>query len=369
MNSTRGSHHLPIRAGSLLFLFAIMFSTGCPASKPLPLEAPIPTGPPPSLLTLRPAARVACTDLRTLSCDTLACARVEGRRWIPFDARTLAPKPGSLELPMDAERLIPQDDGFRILGRCGASPCALDLRESQVLPLVPAPQAETATPPLPPPEPATPASQAQSRSRSWNRLIQEKWRIPFQKQVPAPGGGVITYLRGAEVDSALLMRAGGGLRQARAQGSGGLLSCDAWMALHPTGQELYLLPWPSSRLSAHDPQNLSERWSLSLDSPAVGLFLDSAGRFAILGRTTPPETGRLLDYTVENPDNQGAEDPNADGRLDLSSRPPIVETLLIDLSRQELVTSARGAFRAWLPRPGGGMILAASEEIVALDPP
>jgi hypothetical protein len=337
-------------------------------------------------------------DLAAMACQATTCAWVSRQTFTEVDPATLKPRGQPLPLQGSVHRITATENGFRLEGTCGAQPCVILVQpgvgdappnvsrieastgaaggtpvagQSPSPSSAPGPAAgnaplgSTAADNAPP---GSTAADAMARSLSWNRIIERHWRVPFQKTIPSPGGGVITWLRGVDVATARLMRVGHGLVEAPAAGSSWPITCTGWLALHPTGSEFYLLTWPSSRIFAYDPSTLTKRWSLDLGAPAVGLFLDPSGRFLLVGLSDRPDPERLSDWEVTPRTGEESSDPAGDGVIDLSVLPPIVATELVDIAGPTTVVRADGAFRAWIALPDGARLLATDREVVRLEP-
>ncbi|MFZ5481081.1 MAG: hypothetical protein ACOZNI_30245 [Myxococcota bacterium] len=199
-----------------------------------------------------------------------------------------------------------------------------------------------------------------------NRAVANGWRAGFGRVLVAPGGALVTWARGTE-GTGQLVRAGGAAVFVRIPAASAPVSYPAWLALHPTGTEAYLLPWPSDALTAFDPVQLQTRWSVRVGGPAVGLFLDADGRW-LIAQTGPDETDRFVDWPLPAFVGEAPGDPLADERVRAFPRPPARETVLVDLARRAVAVRVAGAFRGWLA-DGGRRLLATDREVVIFNPP
>lgn len=155
------------------------------------------------------------------------------------------------------------------------------------------------------------------------------------------------------------MRMGGGFRTIDAPAIAHTVTCEGWLAPHPSGLEVYLLLWPTPELTAYDSRALAPRWSIELPGPSQGLLVDNAGRFALLALTEPPDPDRLTDYPPS---------ALADGAILPHDRPEHLQVVLLDLASGRVAAQAPGTLVAWLPSPDGGWLLATEREILRLDP-
>ncbi len=302
-------------------------AAGCPKAPPpvLPPEAEVSTEPAPALRGLTVAARRGIEGLEAVECAAAGCTWHGPDGAHAFDPLTLVPGEASPDsTPIEAG---------------------------------------------PWPEPPT---DEPSQRRSWERLqwatLMESWRrLPFQRQIPVAGGAMVTYQRGLEGTGGKLLRIGGGFRSVDAPGLQGSVSSEGWLAPHPSGLELYLLLWPEAELHAYDSRSMLPRWSLELPGPSQGLFVDPAGRYALLSLTAAADPDRLTDH----PPPPLAASPEAEllrGSFALPSDPPeLLGVLLVDLASRAVVARAEGAFRGWIATPDGAWLLASEREILRLE--
>jgi hypothetical protein len=214
---------------------------------------------------------------------------------------------------------------------------------------------------------------------AWNLGRARAWRSPFSRVVVAPGGAMLAYFRGP---------GGGTLVRSPGRGAVRIVAPDApaswpaWLAMHPTGTEAYLLPWPSSVLVAVDPASLATRWSLPLEAPAHGLFVDPGGRW-LLAEVAEGDVGagealrsRWTDWPTpahHTPADDAraqalglsqAPDPTRDEVVRTWERPPSTAVSVIDLARGEETLRVPGAYRRWSILPDGRLVLATDRSVV-----
>ncbi len=223
-------------------------------------------------------------------------------------------------------------------------------------------------------------------TEAWNLGRARGWRSNFSRVVVAPGGSMLAYFRGP---------GGGTLVRSPGRGAVRILapeapaSWPAWLAMHPTGTEAYLLPWPASVLVAVDPASLATRWSLPLEAPAHGLFVDPGGRWllaevaegdagvgdALTARWTDWPTPALHaaadDAAARAAGLAQAPDPARDEVLRTWERPPATSVSVIDLARGEETLRVPGSYRRWSILPDGRLLLATDRSVVIHrpDPP
>jgi len=183
----------------------------------------------------------------------------------------------------------------------------------------------------------------------WNTQIANGWRSPFQEVIPTPKGGRVSYLRSLETDAARLMRTGGGMRAQPAPRAPGPVSYRRWLALHPTGQQAYLIPWPHHEVIALDPDSLMTGWRLDLGEPALGLFIDKTGQYLVGETGGSAESEQLLDYSGDPILADEGTDPAADPGLAEITRPEMTHTFIIDLENQVLVARLPGTYMRFIP--------------------
>ena len=299
--------------------------------------------------------QIAVQDLRSLACDESTCFAIDGTTLARVDVEPLVL---SVVAPLARiGTLVSDQGGWWLVHACGTGWCRASLDTAT--------GALGAEAPLPPPVPAFPSDLATLAAR-WNTMIANGWRSPFQTRLPAPGGGVVSYLRGLAPSSAQLMRTGTAPAVAPAPSSSEPGTYPGWLALHPTGQEAYVLVWPDGELRALDPARLEARWRLALRAGAHGLFVDPGGRYLLAEQSGAVEHDRYVDFDVQTI-GAGA-DPTGDPELALRSRPPGAETIAVDLARHETALVLDGAYVAWVPRGDAGFIVATRTKIAALRP-
>jgi hypothetical protein len=297
--------------------------------------------------------RIAVQDLRSLACDASICLAIQGTTLARVDLEPLAL---TAMVPLaKTGTLVTDEHGWSLVHACDTGLCRASLD--------PATGTIGAAAPLPPPVPAFPSDATALTSR-WNVMIAKGWRSPFQTRIPSPGGGVVSYLRGLEPASAQLMATGRAPAVAPAPASSEPATYPGWLALHPTGQEAYVLVWPGGDLRAIDPARLTEHWRVALRPGAHGLFVDPGGRYLLAEQAGAVTHDRYVDFEVET---VGAgPDPTGDAELALRARPPGAETVAIDLARHQSALTIDGAYVAWVPRGDAGFVVATRATIAVL---
>jgi hypothetical protein len=385
------SLHADRRSLMLMPLLVAMLASGCPKviEPQLPAESEVDEPEPRALASLKPTATRAVPGLWAIACDTTRCVWADDRGLTVFDPVSLDPLMPAMAVPIiEPTTLELGPTGVIVSAACqaGDSCSATVSWEGEVTlapPHPPAQELESGEAPVPSPavepaeapaDPATPGPAPQPTGEAtvhnqvtlerdtWAGLMQHSGRLPFHRRVPVAGGGMVTYQRGYGQAGGRLMRIGGGVRSVDAPGIDGV-SCEGWLAPHPSGLEFYLLLWPQPALLAYDSRSMQPRWGLDLPGPAQGLFVDPAGRYALLSLTAPPDEHRLTDHPAIVLGHAGLADNDA-----LPDDPPDPQAvLLLDLGARSSVAQAKGAFRGWLSTPDGAWILAGSEEIVRLE--
>lgn len=196
--------------------------------------------------------------------------------------------------------------------------------------------------------------------------VQQRWRIGFQRLLIAPDGAPVSLSRGPD-GTGQLVRAGSPPRVARVSVGASAASFPGVFALHPRGEEAYLLAWPGTVLRAFDPLTLTPRWSLPLGGAAQGWFVDADGRFLVAG-TGPATDERFVDWPLPAVDPAVVGDPAADERLRVQARPPVDRTVVVDLARRAIVVEARGRLRRWVGAGEERYLLATDQELVIYTP-
>jgi hypothetical protein len=312
-----------------------------------PSAAPGPDAP-----SLAIVERIPVHDLRSLACDASTCLAIDGTTLARLD---LEPLVLAAVAPLEQTgALVSDEGGWWLVYACGNGWC-----RASVDPLTGVLGGEAS---LPPPTPAFPSDLATLSTR-WNAMVANRWRSPFQARIPSPSGGVVSYLRGLPPSSAQLVRTGPAPAVAAAPSSSQPATYPGWLALHPTGQEAYVLVWPDGDLRAVDPARLTERWRLSLRPGAHGLFVDPDGRYLLAEQSGDVAEDRYVDFEVQTV-GAGA-DPTGDAELALRARPPGAETIVVDLTRHATAIVLDGTYVAWISR-GAGSVAATSTTIAVL---
>jgi len=365
-----------------------VFLVGCPKTPTVESSAtpePAPKAAP-ALEAVEIEARRELSGLQAVACGEQRCMLADAVHIVPFDPITLEPtaepQPHGM---LTVEQASFVGEIFTISGQCEHGPCSASYQPDGTiqadLSTVDAssePEIETVGVPEtegePAPESAEQAPDATAPNpmiaerSQWAELMDTQRRLPFRRSVPVFGGGMVTYQRDLGSGTGKLLRIGGGFRSIDAPGIRHTVSCEGWLATHPSGMEIYLLLWPEPVLRAYDTRAMSPRWSLELPGPAQGLFVDPAGRFAVLSHSTAPDPDRLTDYPAPTLDAQ-AETEQLEGSQALPrERPEAQGVILVDLAAHRATVRSSGAFVGWLPTPDGARLLATESEILRLVP-
>ncbi len=337
---------------------------------PIAVDTVEPTEPP--LRTLGVATSRPVPDLQAATCSGGDCWWADGARIVPFDPITLEPAGATAPHGLVAvHRLDVTQEAIVATGRCPTQPtCTVSWsRDGEGVSLkspLPGMVADPMDTILTPPDDGN----AAVRERAvWVEIMDQQQRLPFHRRVPVAQGGMVTYQRSLGQGSGKLMRVGGGIRSVDVVGTGHDFSCEGWLASHPSGLELYLLPWPRPILVAYDAISLAKRWEIELPGPAQGLFVDPGGRFMLLSLTGVPDPNRLTDHPAV-PLEPGLPGERLSGRAALPpDGPEPIATLLLDLAAKAVVTQTEGSFRAWFQAPGQATLLATDHQLLRLEPP
>lgn len=190
-----------------------------------------------------------------------------------------------------------------------------------------------------------PVEQQVARFRvRWNAAIAGHTRLPFLTTLATPDGGVIALARGG--GQGQLFRSGGMPKMVPVPTSPSPSTWPAPLALHPSGTEAYLLPWPTPVVRAFDPFTLATRWTVSVEGAGQGLFVDPAGRFLLVA-AGPGEEDRFADHPLLQP-SDGAP-WISDPMIWASPRPPYDHVAVIDVAAHTLAARAPGRYRRWFP--------------------
>jgi len=336
------------------------------------VEERLPAERPPAVSALHPGELGPAPGLVALACGPRACAWLGPDGVTILRAGALDPAASAIPLPFPADRLAVDGDGFVVGGAC-------DSQDRCRVRLLPGDDGWRSEPPAPdpgsaPPLPATPEGVAPVLDTAmelarWAAILGHGRRIPFERSVPVAGGGLVTYRRVLGLGGGVLTRIGHGIVSVDAPSPSTPISCEGWLAPHPGGQEVYLLLWPRPELAAYEAQRLGQRWSLPLPGPAQGLFLDPAGRFALLSETGPAGGERLLDHPALPLPGESAEEPLLGAAVFPPDAPAPIATLLVDLGGPAVAARVEGAFRAWQQAPDGAWLLATNQAILRLTAP
>ncbi len=316
---------------------------------------------PPLSVGTSPASRseghLRLPGLVDVGCAGTECVALVGDRLLRLPDATPLPSPPGLTA-FDTLRAVAA--GWEVEGPCPSGRCVarFAVDADAIGPLHPGVPL-----PLPEAEPRSLTDAAEAATTAWNTAIRSEWRSSFGRVAVAPGGGRLTFLRGVD-GAGTLVRAGGGSRAIRVATVTTAANFPAWIALHPTGTEAYLVVWPSPWVRAFDPSTLASRWTLLLDGAAQGLFVDATGRWLLVG-VGAGGTDRLTDWALPAVDS--TDDPARDEVLRAQERPTIQKTLVIDLASHTVAAEAEGSLRRCL-RVGDQMLLATDRAIVTFRP-
>jgi len=228
---------------------------------------------------------------------------------------------------------------WEVEGPCGAARCVRALG-SDGAPGAPSETVVTAPPLEDDPLPLAEAGEA--FTAAWNHGLRLGWRSAFARVVVGPGA-----------------------KTARLGAATSAVSWPAWLAMHPTGVEAYLVAWPAPVVRGFDPATLDVHWTLPVEGAAQGLFVDPGGRWLLVA-VGPGDTERFVDWSVPRSDPAATTDPARDETIRALDRPPMTAVLVIDLATHQVAARAEGTFRRFLPLEHP--ILATDREVVFLDP-
>jgi hypothetical protein len=317
-----------------------------------------PTGPDAGGATEAPGTRIPLPGLADVACTGSECRALVNGSLVSLPDATPLGAPGALAA---FDTLRATAIGWEVEGPCASpgprcvAPLAADGTPGALVAALPGPTLEEDTPSL--------ARAAETFTVAWNAGIAAGWRSGFHRLIVGPGGGRITWIRGLD-GAGQLVRAGAGSRTVRLGAATAAVSWPGWLALHPTGVEAYLVAWPSPLVRAFDPATLDLRWTLPVDGPARGLFVDPGGRWMLVA-VGPGTTERYVEWPLAVP--TPTRDLAADEVLRALDHPPADATLVIDLATHAVVARAAGELRRFLPFPDRPL-LATDREIVYLTP-
>lgn len=204
------------------------------------------------------------------------------------------------------------------------------------------PAEEIPAPPRPVLDPWPVNPQAPNLNTLWNESVANRWRSPFRPEIPAPDGGILRTNRGVTPGTSRVVRLGGSVVTARIGLDPGPTAYPNTLALHPTGQEAYLIVWPNPDLIAFNARTLQTTWRVQLGAPALGLFLSADGRYLVAELDGEASEHQLLDYEPAARVAPDGVDPNADASLTWLARPTAKQTALVDLTIGKVVALLPG---------------------------
>jgi hypothetical protein len=141
------------------------------------------------------------------------------------------------------------------------------------------------------------------------------------------------------------------------------------MALHPTGQEAYMIVWPNPDLVAFQPNSLETTWRIRLMDPAVGLFVSRNGRYLVAetGGTAPEH--QLLDYEHGPLATPTGLDPISDEAIPSIRRPSATHTVVVDLAAGSVVARLPGTHTGFVANENGAVVASSNGVAVIKLPP
>ncbi|MCB9781094.1 MAG: hypothetical protein H6742_21180 [Alphaproteobacteria bacterium] len=313
------------------------------------------SSPPLDQRPLDQVGRVELDGLRGVACGADGCSVLVGDRLHDLDPKTLALGEERGVAPADA-RLVEGPGGPVLLHPCAAESgwCTVGVGPA-------------ATPaPLVVEEQALPRS-PQEVGVLWNTRHARGWRVPFLERSPSPTGGLLFLLRSAP---SRLMRTGGAIKATELETTAPLFPWLPSVALHPTGTEAFVLPWPGGTLTGVDVRRMAPRWTLPLGPAAHGLFVDESGRLLVA------EEAGAQDGSTAHPDGArravpGLDiDPTGDLALALGrgDRPDAARTVVVDLSVPRLVWRESGRYLSLVSLGDHRWLLATEQALVLLAP-
>ncbi len=321
-------------------------------------------------------------DLRDVACADGLCSVLAGERVVRVPVGATVAGPDVLRAPAGAwDTLTLASGALELQGacpptidapRCAAHPDGTAWEVGPAAPL-PTPSLLDDALPLAQEVAGIVATHAQVRAHGW--------RTPFARSYVDPRGGLVRLVRamgGAELvrTNAPNVVVAGGAGEGRVRPTAvrvampeAAAAWPAWLLLHPSGQEAYLLAWPSRRLVALDPVTMLPRWELPLEDAGHGLFLDASGRYLLVAEG-PFDRDLWTDWPVLAPPAQQGADPGAaapdpvrDEVLRVLPQPPSDSVVVVDLAHGAQVMRLPGAYRRWTLLPDGRMLLATTQAL------
>lgn len=197
-----------------------------------------------------------------------------------------------------------------------------------------------------------------------SEAVREGACVGFYRLVVPPGDARVALLPG---NGSTLMRTGGGIKAVRLGIPEAQQPWPAALALHPTGRELYVLAWPDGVLRALDPLTLAPRWTLPLENPAYGLYVDGTGRYLVaqvmdMELVLPGDVAQpaaALDRLAPWPEPDGQ---CTDEALRDRDAPPATGTVVVDLATRSVAAALPGRLRRTLA-VSAGLLVATTEAL------
>jgi hypothetical protein len=203
----------------------------------------------------------------------------------------------------------------------------------------------------------------------WNLQIANSWRSPFRAEIPAPDGGSLRLVRGLTPHTSRVMRVGGKVVVARQAPTPDNILYPRVMALHPTGQEAYMIVWPNPDMVAFKPNSLETTWRLRLEDAALGLFVSQNGRYLVAETGGSAPEHQLLDYERGPLATPTDLDPISDEAIASITRPSATHTIVVDLAGGEMVARLPGTHIGFILIDGGAVVASSQGVAVIKQPP
>jgi hypothetical protein len=202
--------------------------------------------------------------------------------------------------------------------------------------------------------------QAAMFARQFSPAAKAGGRVGFYRLVIARDGGRVALMPG---NGGTLLHTGRGIQAVRLGLQDVAQPWPATLALHPSGQELYVVAWPDGTVRALDPLTLAPHWTLPLGAPAFGLYVDPTGRY-LLGQLASLEEGdEDISASLNRMDFWAEPDGSVDDEA-LRSResPPAKATFVVDLAGRTVAAALPGRLRRSLT-VGDGLLIVTSEAV------
>jgi hypothetical protein len=202
--------------------------------------------------------------------------------------------------------------------------------------------------------------QAAMFARQFSPAAKSGGRVGFYRLVIAPDGGRLALLPG---NGATLLHTGHGIQAVRLGVQDVAQPWPATLALHPSGQELYVMAWPDGTVRAMDPLTLAPHWTLPLGAPAFGLYIDPTGRYLVGQLASLEEDDADISAALDRMDSWAEPDGSADDEV-LRNRelPPTNATFVLDIADRTVAAALPGRLRRVVNVPDG-LLIATTEAV------